>query len=73
MGYLVGLYGVSVLVGVNHCQRDRHGVVYERDSDSVTGDLRQHLQGRHAGRREPGGDREILIIIIIILLVLLIV
>lgn len=50
--YLVGMYGISMLIGVDHCQWDRHGVANKCDGYCVSSDVRESVQSRHPGPRE---------------------
>lgn len=56
-GHLVGVDGVAVLVGVDHRQRDGHGVADEGDGHRVPGDVGEGAQGGEPGPGEPGGWR----------------
>lgn len=55
--HLVGMDGISVLVCVDHGQRDRHGVTHKRDGHCVSRDVRERAQGGEFGLRESGNER----------------
>lgn len=44
-----------MLVGVDHRQRDGHGVADEGDGHRVAGDVGEGAQGRQPWPGEPGG------------------
>lgn len=55
--HLVGMDGISVLVCIDHGQRDRHGVTHKRYGHRVSCDVREQAQGGEFGLRESGNKR----------------
>lgn len=45
--YLVGMYGISMFISINHSQWDRHGVTNKCYGYCVSSDVRESFHGRH--------------------------
>lgn len=56
--HLVGMDGISVLVGIDHGQWDWHGVTDKSYGHRVSCDVRESVQGGEFGLWESGRTRE---------------
>lgn len=45
--YLVRMYGISMFIGVYHCQWDRHSITNKCYGYCVSSNVRESVQGRH--------------------------
>ena len=55
--YLVGMDGISMFIGIDHRQRDRHSVTNKCYSYCVSSNLRESVEGRHLWPRESRETR----------------